>query len=125
MDIKSELNKWRILYSVILKSNNVQKKTLKYLCLNFYVTCKSKKVCYWLLSHIRKYWAKPRVNKIDETEVRTRRIEIDQENIEYINSAYNEEITYWKKGALDRVLNKWKEKELVDLAPTTPSKEFY
>ena len=47
---------------------------------------------------------------MDEAEVRTRKIEIDQEKMEYINFAYNEEITYWKKAALDRVLNERKEK---------------
>ena len=31
---------------------------------------------------------------MDQVEVRTRKIEIDQEKTEYINSAYNEEITY-------------------------------
>ena len=53
---------------------------------------------------------------MDKAEVRIR-IEIDQENMEYINFAYNEEITYCKKAALDRVLNEREEKELVDLAP--------
>ena len=57
---------------------------------------------------------------MDKAEVRTR-IEIDQENMEYINLAYNEEITYCKKAALDRVLIEREEKELVDLAP----QEFY
>ena len=51
-----------------------------------------------------------------ETEVRTRKIEIDQEKMEYINFADNDEITYWKKAALDRVLKEREEKELVDLA---------
>ena len=55
---------------------------------------------------------------MDETEVRTRKIEIDQEKTEYINFAYNEEITYWKKAVLDRVLKDRDEKELVDLAPS-------
>ena len=55
---------------------------------------------------------------MDETEVRTRKIEIDQEKTEYINFAYNEEITYWKKAVLDRVLKGRDEKELVDLAPS-------
>ena len=54
---------------------------------------------------------------MDETEVRTRKIEMDQEKIEYMNFAYNEEIIYWKKAALDRILNEREEKELVDLAP--------
>ena len=30
---------------------------------------------------------------MDETEVRTRKIKIDQEKMKYINFAYNEEIT--------------------------------
>ena len=54
---------------------------------------------------------------MDKAEVRTRKIEIDQEKMEYKNFAYNEEITYWKKGALARVLNEREEKGLVDLAP--------
>ena len=37
--------------------------------------------------------------------------------MEYINFACNEEITYWKKAALARVVNEKEEKELVDLAP--------
>ena len=31
---------------------------------------------------------------MDQVEVRTRKIEIDQEKMEYKNSTYNEEITY-------------------------------
>ena len=54
---------------------------------------------------------------MDETEVRTRKIEMDQEKMEYMNFAYNEEIIYWKKAALDMILNEREEKELVDLAP--------
>ena len=54
---------------------------------------------------------------MDETEVRTRKIEMDQEKIEYMNFAYNEEIIYWKKAALDRILNEREENKLVDLAP--------
>ena len=54
---------------------------------------------------------------MDQVEVRTRKIEIDQEKMEYKNSTYNEEITYWKKAALARLLNESDEKELVDLAP--------
>ena len=37
--------------------------------------------------------------------------------MEYINCAYSEEITYWKKAALARVLNDSEEKELADLVP--------
>ena len=54
---------------------------------------------------------------MDETEVRTRKIEMDQEKMEYMNFAYNEEIIYWKKAALDRILNEREENKLVDLAP--------
>ena len=54
---------------------------------------------------------------MDEAGVGTRKIEIDQEKMEYINFAYNEKITYWKKAALDRVSNERGAKELVDLAP--------
>ena len=44
---------------------------------------------------------------MDEAEVRTRKIEteLNQEKTDYINYAYNEEIAYWKKAALARVLN--------------------
>ena len=53
-------------------------------------------------------------------EVRTKNIEteVNQEKIDYIRYAYNEEIAYWKKAALARVLNESKEKELIDLAPS-------
>ena len=53
-------------------------------------------------------------------EVRTKNIEteVNQEKIDYISYAYNEEIAYWKKAALARVLNESKEKELIDLAPS-------
>ena len=62
---------------------------------------------------------------MDETEVRTRKIEIDQEKTEYINFAYNEEITYWKKAVLDRVLKDIDEKELVDLDSEHRRNNFY
>ena len=58
---------------------------------------------------------------MDEAEVRTSKIEIDQEKMEYIDFANNEEITYQKKAALDRVLNEREEKEFVDQHP----QEFY
>ena len=56
-------------------------------------------------------------------EVRTKKIEaeVNQEKIDYINYAYNEEITYWKKAALERVSTESEEKELVDLAPSRVS----
>ena len=77
---------------------------------------KQKKARYRFTTVTRRYWAKPRAKKMHETEVRTRKIEIDQEKMEYINFADNDEITYWKKAALDRVLKEREEKELVDLA---------
>ena len=47
---------------------------------------------------------------MDEAEVRARKIEIDQEKMECINFAYNEEVTYWQKAALNRVLHEREEK---------------
>ena len=48
---------------------------------------------------------------MEETGVRNGKLEIDQEKMEYINFAYNEKITYWKKAALDRVSNERGAKE--------------
>ena len=49
---------------------------------------------------------------MDEAEVRTKKIEVevDQKKMEYINYAYNEEMTYSKKPALAKVLNESEEK---------------
>ena len=49
---------------------------------------------------------------MDEAEVRTKKIEVevDEKKMEYINYAYNEEMTYWKKPALAKVLNESEEK---------------
>ena len=58
---------------------------------------KAKKGSFRLTTATRRYWAKPGANKMDETEVRTRKKETDQEKMEYVNFAYNEGITYWKK----------------------------
>ena len=44
--------------------------------------------------------------------------------IEYVSYAYNEEITYWKKTALERVLNESEEKELADLAHKRKDSEY-
>ena len=59
-------------------------------------------------------------NKMDEAEVRTRKFEteLNQENIDYISFACNEEIPYWKNAAFTRVLNDTKEKELAGLSPS-------
>ena len=89
--LRSELNKWRITLFNHFEITKMNKK-------NLYVTCKSKKKARYRLTTVtRRYWAKPGANKMDETEVRTRKIETDQEKMEYINFAYNEGITYWKK----------------------------
>ena len=74
-----------------------------FISLDLYATCKSKKACYRLLSHqkkIEKHSAKhSRANKMDEIEVRTRKIKVDQEKMKYINFACNEEITCREKGS--------------------------
>ena len=44
--------------------------------------------------YIGRYWTKPRASKMDKAKVRTSKIEIDQEKMEYIDFANNEEITY-------------------------------
>ena len=54
---------------------------------------------------------------MDEVRTKQREIEVNQERIDYINYAYIEEMTYWKKTALERVSAESEEKELVDLAP--------
>ena len=54
---------------------------------------------------------------MDEVRTKQREIEVNQERIDYINYAYSEEMTYWKKAALERVSAESEEKELVDLAP--------
>ena len=55
--------------------------------------------------------------------VRTKNIEIEvnQDKIDYINYAYSEDVTYWRKAALERVSTESEEKELIDLAPSRVS----
>ena len=68
------------------------------------------------MSHIRRYWAKPRANKMDETEVRTRnRNRSRKDGVYKFCLQWRDNIL--EKAALDRVLNEREEKELVDLAP--------
>ena len=52
--------------------------------------------------------------------VRTKKIEIEvnQDKIDYKNYAYSEEVTYWRKAALEKVSTESEEKELMDLAPS-------
>ena len=49
-------------------------------------------------------------------EIKKIETELNQEKID--DYAYNEEITYWKKATLARVLNESEGKELADLAPS-------
>ena len=44
--------------------------------------------------------------------------------MEYVSYAYNQEITYWEKAALERVLNESKEKEFADLAHKRRDSEY-
>ena len=46
---------------------------------------------------------------------------MNQDKIDYINYAHNEEITYWKKAALERDSSESKEKEWRYLAPSRAS----
>ena len=46
---------------------------------------------------------------------------MNQEKRDYINYAYSEEITYWKKAILERISTESEEKELVDLFITFKS----
>ena len=46
---------------------------------------------------------------------------MNQDKTDHINYAHSEEITYWKKEALERFATGSKEKELIDLAPSRVS----
>ena len=46
---------------------------------------------------------------------------MNQDKIDHINYVHSEEITYWKKEALERFSSESEEKELIDLAPSTVS----
>ena len=54
-------------------------------------------------------------------EVRTKKIEVNQDKIDYVNYAYSKEVTYQRKAALERVSTESEEKELIDLAPSKVS----
>ena len=43
------------------------------------------------------------------------KIEIHQEKIDFINDAYEKELRYWKRAALESVPTKNEAKELIDL----------
>ena len=40
---------------------------------------------------------------MDEVRTKKIRIEVNQDKINYINYAYSEEVTYWRKAAFERV----------------------
>ena len=69
-----------------------------------------------ILSHKEKsvYFMKDvdEVRAIKEIEVN-----LSQEKIEFINDAYQKELHYWKKAALESVLTENRRKQLTDLAP--------
>ena len=69
-----------------------------------------------ILSHKEKsvYFMKDvdEVRAINEIEVN-----LSQEKIEFINDAYQKELHYWKKAALESVLTENRRKQLTDLAP--------
>ena len=52
-------------------------------------------------------------------EVRESRIEVDihQEKADFINDAYEKELRYWKRAALESVSTKNEARELIELAP--------
>ena len=54
-------------------------------------------------------------------EVRARNrilVEIHQEKVDFINDAYEKELRYWKRVALESVSTKNEAKELTELAPS-------
>ena len=54
-------------------------------------------------------------------EVRTKKIEVNQDKIDYVNYAYSKEVTYQRKAVLERVSTESEEKELIDLASSKVS----
>ena len=56
--------------------------------------------------------------KMDEVRARDRiEVEIHQEKVDFINDAYEKELRYWKRAALESVSTKNEAKELIELAP--------
>ena len=45
-------------------------------------------------------------------------VEIHQEKVDFVNDAYEKELQYWKRAALESVSTKNEAKELIDLAPS-------
>ena len=46
------------------------------------------------------------------------KVEIHQEKVDFINDAYEKELRYWKRAALESVSTENEAKELIDLAPS-------
>ena len=56
---------------------------------------------------------------MDEVRARNKiKVEIHQEKVDFINEAYEKELRYWKRVALESVSNENEAKELIDLAPS-------
>ena len=56
---------------------------------------------------------------MDEVRARNRiKVEIHQEKVDFINDAYEKELRYWKRAALESVSTKNEAKELTELAPS-------
>ena len=58
---------------------------------------------------------------MEKVETKKIEIEVNQDNIDYINYAYSEEVTYWRKAALERVSIGSEKRELIDSAPSRVS----
>ena len=57
--------------------------------------------------------------KMDEVRARNRiEVEIHQEKVDFINDAYQKELRYWKRAALESVSTENEAKELTELAPS-------
>ena len=56
--------------------------------------------------------------KMDEVRRNKIEVEIHQEKVDFVNDAFEKELQYWKRAALESVSNKNEAKELIDLAPS-------
>ena len=56
--------------------------------------------------------------KMDKVRARNKiEVEIHQEKVDFINDAYEKELRYWKRAALESVSTEKEAKELIELAP--------
>ena len=56
---------------------------------------------------------------MDEVRARNKiEVEIHQQKVDFINDAYEKELQYWKRAALESVSTENEAKELIDLAPS-------